>query len=255
MTFYQDHAFIDAVRTHFVSLTVHCTPVTASGDRAGEDVIAAYSAFVIDIFGVWCLVSAGHVISDSETGIEKKPTPFTYQEHQKIHVDRDGIDICLIPLRDFYRDSLKANGIAPIPCVMWDQSVPECDEYALLGAPMETTRPIAETERRGPGLSVLLAMVPLEPRPLPAERVLSTAPRFCGELLDGGELKSVKGMSGGPILGIRHSGTNIVRSYSCLAVQSSWHEPSRLVFGTPVGMIVHFVKTELIRSLSESKSA
>jgi hypothetical protein len=210
MTFYQDHAFIDAVRTHFVSLTVHCTPVTASGDRAGEDVIAAYSAFVIDIFGVWCLVSAGHVISDSETGIEtilknpnlvirrialadffnpnavtKKPTPFTYQEHQKIHVDRDGIDICLIPLRDFYRDSLKANGIAPIPCVMWDQSVPECDEYALLGAPMETTRPIAETERRGPGLSVLLAMVPLEPRPLPAERVLSTAPRFCGELLDG----------------------------------------------------------------------
>lgn len=51
----------DAVREHFVAITVQCVEVNECGEPVGDDIIAAYSAFVIGIDGVWCLATAGHV--------------------------------------------------------------------------------------------------------------------------------------------------------------------------------------------------
>src|ERR1043166_7053353 len=226
MEFLLNQGFHDNVRQHFVCITGTYIHVDAVGKRLGEDKKFAFSGFVIEIYGVWCLVTAGHVIQmmdqlqtrpdtkllrcslvDYFNPIAKirEPTPFPFADLHHIDMDKDGIDVGLIPLPDLFRDSIKSNGIVPLPVGAWkgDQP-PKCDEYALLGIPEYDIQQIEGTATRGAGLRAKLCLVGLDPQSVPPDKVVSPVPRFCANLLDGGELKSVKGMSGGPIVGIRN---------------------------------------------------
>jgi hypothetical protein len=83
----------------------------------------------------------------------------------------------------------------------------------------------------------------------PADRVLSPVPRFAGVLQDRGQLDSVKGMSGGPILGV--SKTEGGWDYGCVAVQGSWDAGRRMIYGTPVSIVVETI-TKLLRENTAS---
>lgn len=257
--------FINQVRNHFVGLSGKCVRENSSGGIA-EEKNFAFSAFVIEIRGVWCLVTAGHVINDIEVVVKhpewklhrcgladffslnpkvKEPTPFPFETTHKIHVDQDGMDIGLIPLPDFYRHSLQGNNVEPIPVAAWrSHSPPACDAYALLGLPAEHIQTIEASASRGSGQSVLLAMVPVIPCPFPPEKITSNIPRFAATLFDGGELDSVKGMSGGPIIGIRRKEGGSLE-YACVAVQGEWNRRDRMIFGTPVSMVVGVIESLL----------
>ena len=262
MNVFEDSNFLDSVREHIVGISGRCATFDDHGNQEGDEQNFAFSAFVIEIRGIWCLVTAGHVIQRLDDVLNhprmklvrcgladffnraakvKDPTPFPYQTEHRIHVDQGGMDIGLIPLGDFYRASLQANGIAPLPVASWNgPNPPLCEHYVLLGLPEEQTRPIQRTESRGSGLSVLLALVPLQPRPVPAANQVSSIPRFAATLLDGGDLKSPVGMSGGPIIGIRKDAGGTWR-YACIAVQGTWDSKTRMVFGTPAGIVVNVI--------------
>jgi hypothetical protein len=47
----------------------------------------------------------------------------------------------------------------------------------------------------------------------------------------------VKGMSGGPILGITQNDSGRWE-YAGVAVQGSWRRPNRMLFGTPISILV-----------------
>lgn len=173
----------------------------------------------------------------------KDPFTFVYEGAHKITVDRGGMDIGLIPLRDYYRLNLEANDVSPLRVARWTTSrPPRFDAYAVLGLPKEELEPRSRMGERGPQIGFMTTLNLVGVRALekpPPDRIVSPIPRFAGVLQDGGQLGSVKGMSGGPILGVsqREGGWE----YACVAVQGSWDERRRIIYGTPVSIVVETI--------------
>lgn len=259
MTVFENADFIKSIRRHFVAIYGRYIHLDDAGNMTGPEINFAFSAFVVAIRGVWCLMTAGHVLQKMEAAAQhpkielltcgfgdffsleakvKKPTLFAFDTEQTIHIDRGGVDMGMIPLRPLYHESLKANGVVPLPTAGWlGYTIPRCDHYCLLGLPEEDIEQIAQTETEGSGVSVQLVLVPLEADAVPAVDPNSRIPRFAATLLDGGQLKSVVGMSGGPIIGIRSLAEG-GWGYACIAIQGTWDRDKRKVFGTLAGMIV-----------------
>jgi hypothetical protein len=269
MEYCQGTDFLDSIRNHFVPIAAKFARIDDQGNETVEYIDKIYSAFVISIAGRWCLVTAGHVIRDidaleangewklirfcladyfGKNAVIKELTPFDYSVH-KIHIYRDGIDIALIPLSDFFMKSLAANGVDPIPQARWEgYSPPPCNAFVLLGIPEEETTPIFRMGDRGTreGKSAALNLVWLDAfEQEPSENRQSVVPRFAATLCDGGKLGSPVGMSGGPIIGLRKKASG-AWEYACVAVQGSWLESKRRVFGTPIFIVVKQVLTVLL---------
>jgi hypothetical protein len=269
MEFAEDQDFLASIRRLFVCLCGNYIALDAGGKWKGDERPYCYSGFVVEICGVWCFMTAGHVfktIDDwlsqgmvkllkcgladyfSAEALVKEPTPFVYDDAQRITVDQGGMDFGLIPLRDYYRDNLRANGVRPLRVARWTNgSPPRFDFYALLGLPDEELEPRTRMGERGPqiGYMTTLSLVGVEALPAPPpDRVVSPIPRFAGILRDGNQLGSVKGMSGGPILGI--SRIEGEWDYACVAIQGSWDENRRIIYGTPASFIVETI-TRLLK--------
>src|SRR5262249_17974400 len=147
-----------------------------------------------------------------------------------------------------YRINLAANGVRPLPVAQWaSRTPPPFDHYAVLGLPMEELEPRTRMGDRGPQIGYMttltLAGIQALPSP-PPNRIEPPIPRFAGVLNDGGGLGSVKGMSGGPILGVSWDGTRW--PYACVAVQGSWDPGRRMIYGTPISIVVDAI-TKILR--------
>lgn len=275
MDFANDQELLKRIRRHFVALGGIYVELDQQGRWKSEEKPFCYSGFVIEICGRWCFMTADHVFKDIDNWISKgrikllkcgladyfsaeakvkEPLHFAYEDVHKIPVDQGGMDLGLIPLRDYYCMNLKANGVLPLSVAPWkDHSPPPFDYYALLGLPEEEMELQDRIGARGPqvGYSMNLSLVGVQALECPPpDRVVSPIPRFAGVLLDDRQLDSVKGMSGGPILGI--SKVEGTWHCSCVAVQGSWDEGRRLIYGTPVSIVVEGI-TRLL--LSEGTSA
>jgi hypothetical protein len=258
MEFAQDQEFLNGIRRHFVGLFGTC--VDLKGPRREERAFCC-SGFVIDICGVWCFITAGHVFSELDEGVRtgqikllkcaladyfsaeavvKEPTPLDYENAHRIVTEACGMDIGLIALRDYYRFNLSANGVRPIPVADWAAyTPPPFQHYALLGLPTEELQPLTGMGERGPQIGYMapLTLVGVEAlESPPPDRIVSPIPRFAGLLNDGRQLESVKGMSGGPVIGVS-KGTG-GWDYACVAVQGSWDAGRRVIYGTPVSIVV-----------------
>jgi hypothetical protein len=272
MEFGQDPEFLQSIRRHFVSLCGNYVALDAGGRWDGDERPYCYSGFVIEICGVWCFMTAGHVFKDidgwrsqgkvqllkcgladyySAEARVKEPTPFVYEDANPITVDKGGMDFGLIALRDYYRNNLQANGVRSLAVARWTGgSPPPFEFHALLGLADEDLEPRSRMGERGPqiGYMTTLSLVGVEALPAPPpDRVVSPIPRFAAVLRDGDRPGSVKGMSGGPILGISRSERGW--DYACVAVQGSWDEGRRMIYGTPVSIVV-----ETITRLLEEKA-
>jgi hypothetical protein len=58
-------------------------------------------------------------------------------------------------------------------------------------------------------------------------------------------------MSGGPILGISRDGA--AWPYACVAVQGSWDPGRRMIYGTPVSIVVDAI-TQILREQAAAPS-
>jgi len=271
-SFSTDPRFLGCIRRHFVALGGTLHDLNEQGEVIGERHFCC-SAFIIDICGVWCLLTAGHIFKEIDKGVEQKKIrllkfgisdyfnelainkdsyAYDYSEH-RIDVDEEGIDFALLPLRDYYRNLMTANGVIPIPVAAWvGQSPPVFHSYALLGIPDEKQVAVEREGDRGPqiGHEVCLTMVGIEAMETPpADQIISNVPRFAGYLRDNDVLESAKGLSGGPIIGINRLEDG-GWEYGCVAVQGSWLDVRRIVLGTPA----HIIAGTMTRLLLANKA-
>ena len=99
----------------------------------------------------------------------------------------------------------------------------------MLGLPAEYTSDRVNADGEGTVAATLIGVTRLEelPEGIPETR----HPRFVGQLGANFPLQSVRGMSGGPILGFNFE--EPVR-YWIVALQSTWLRDRRLVFACPL---------------------
>jgi hypothetical protein len=250
-----DSDFGTLICNNFVALSCRCLVPDEKGSQVEK--CSVFSGFLIETLGQWCLVTAGHVLEEINAVVAhpqgklncalgdffgtgpkiRRPTPFAYDSDMASHVDKNGVDIGFIFLRDFYCMSLRANEITPIPVALWHgNQMPQCDEYWLLGMPISRQVQLPRTESRGPGVSAELSVVRLKPEQ-PEIHPDSESPMFIADAQDGDMLPDVKGMSGGPIIGVRTKADGN-REYACVAVQAKQRDQSHKVVGTPTDIIL-----------------
>jgi len=248
------------ISRHLVSLSCVYHHLDEQGKVTGKARLLACSGFVMSFGEVWYLITAGHVISGKNSldelfnsprvrvdecflvdffGLEAKhrnTIPFDYRGSIRYGVDVDGVDWGFVMLTSNERRLLEANGIVAVAEVNWmrQDRVKDWLAYLLLGIPNETVEPDAalgseKADSYGKAGIALLHIRKLDALPDGAE--ITAAPRFVGEITNLGDLKSVEGMSGGPIFGFALVDGHL--HYWVVAIQSSWFR-KKYVFGTPL---------------------
>jgi hypothetical protein len=239
---------------HFVSL--NCIQQIPESDGSWKINAFEVSGFVLSVRGIWSIVTAGHVFSqiaeakkaghefrdwllDDSWGIDSEkqpPIPFDFEGADQYSIDKPGLDYGLIGIRQYYGSMLANNGVRALGENHWKEDFPpEFDHYAILGMPAELQEHTVSDGGILCGHNLVLLWVEREDSP-PAE-VLKPYPCFYGRLApdltsegDDIPLRSINGMSGGPIFGL-YTDADGKSGYKLVAVQSSWFPEKRIVVG------------------------
>lgn len=182
-----DDGLVRFYMRHVVALRVECD--MPDGTR-GRDV---YSCFVLEMWGEWLLVTAGHVLKDLHAilperknvsvnlfdawrpGASRLPIPFPLLDARTLAVYADGLDLGLVVLDELFRRGLQANGIVPFIESSWRSPPSGMRLHAVVGFPEQFIF------RGMEGLAVLPTVVYVDAVEAPAE-MARPFPRFYGKL-------------------------------------------------------------------------
>lgn len=255
---------------HLVSLGGTCMPLGEDGEPTGDAKPFVYAGFILSVRGVWCLVTAGHVMQylenyrrDSRIGLAgyvlsdrfgpevnfQNDIPFDYQRRKKFHIDdeKTGLDFGFIVLSSYYRGLLEKNNISPVPEVDWAQQQKlEFDSYLMLGFQQDFIEP-HPNESNGEVMPVIAGVIDMDVTKMDSvpEGYETIYPRFVGRVSSGvfNLPSGVIGMSGGPIFGLRFAENSY--SYSVVAVQSCMLRDNRIIFGCPSSVFMPMIEEKL----------
>jgi hypothetical protein len=240
---------------HLVGLCVTYRHKTAE-DHGKPDRFAACSGTLIIIEGMVCFLTAGHVLKTLDElrvsqnveitsavladtfGLHRicdHPIPFDLTNARLFYIDDsdEGLDFGVIALEPYYVRLLAKNDVIALEeknCI--HQSTVSFDGYAMLGLPEEFGQERVTEAGEGIVSPTIFRVHRLES---PPEGTRPTRyPRFVGRLDRELPIKSVTGMSGGPIFGFS-LGPQI--RYWIVALQSSWLPEQRIVFGCPLPVL------------------
>jgi hypothetical protein len=261
---------------HVVCLTGTVVPLDAHGHASGPATFFNHCGFVVSFYGHWILVTAGHILKEIEARLARKTAryqfhlgdqyglnaktdlmiPFDYENQIKaIHDDdKEGLDFGLIPLSLYYRRVLEDNGVRAIGPENWlRQHEVEFDLYAVLGMPdelFERRRFISPSGATiiGGVRAVLMFAMPSAEQPL--EKPVPTHPWLVAALKDRNQIKSIRGMSGGPIFGFKLR-PGQAPLYWVVAIQSWWDKDRRIVFGSRLATVMRLFEMEVLSTLQE----
>lgn len=267
----QANIFVKGLCSHIVCLTGTAFPLDENGRRCGSEIFFNFSGFVVSMYEGWMLVTAGHVLKqldgqllrreielvhfrladyfglDVQSGV---PIPFGYADCQKYAIDDEerGLDIGIIFLPPLYRRLLEANKIRAISQENWDwQQSLEWDLFGVLGFPEELFDrhkhiSVSGSTVIGGVRPVLMFATVSDATPL--NRPVPECPWLAVELRDKSEIKSIVGMSGGPIFGFKlRPGKPPL--YTPIAVQSFWDRERRIAFGTRLHVVMGMLDQQL----------
>lgn len=224
------------------------------------------------------LLTAGHVISDinaiydnpelevetclliDNLGIEAKhdhPIPFDWKSAAKAFIDEDGLDFGVVSIRWWYMKQLLANGVKVVEEENWvkQHALPKLDAYFMLGFPEELNLPQRYDPYAGVMLTPVMARLdPIDAIPEGSEMKVPKHPLFVANLRENLPIKSVKGMSGGPIIGMRQDEKgNLI--YWIVALVRSCVMSERLVSGCPLPVLGKFLRDEVDNIGAEDAAA
>lgn len=231
-----------------------------TGERISEEKFYFYSGCVFSVKGQWWIVTAGHVFYDLEPKVSalqvevaqqslvdyfgeeprnQKPIPFDFLSMRKDWKYEKGLDFAVIPVTPYYRSLMEKSRIIPFNEVAF---VPPPDieyyQYRIYGCPeylIKENRMTSDQPLTG-FVKPTFPWVKREPDDTSHEY-----PRFKGIVQEG--LTSVKGLSGGPIIGLaRYKGMHI---YNVLALQSKWNKDTREIWGCPCSVFVPMAEESL----------
>jgi hypothetical protein len=249
---------------HLVSLTVIGPKVDEQGQILSGRQMYGYSGFVIEFLGEWFFLTAGHVLNEIRDTLRACPngevrlflqdsfgihatTDLPVQmdlEHAVIGAfddDQAGVDIGIIRVSQYYRAHLQKNQVIPVDEATWRYPGDDpYDFYGLLGFPEELT--VNETSIDPRGRTIVGGIRPTLVRGTLSKDVspiksAAARPWLGIELTDGKALKSIRGMSGGPVFGFRRGKDSNLR-YWVIAVQSWWDANLRIAYSTRIREIL-----------------
>lgn len=234
-----------SVGRHFITLSCLQRDSTAADPR-----VHVFSGFVVDIAGEWFYMTAGHILRDirlalsagstfevwrlgdqtADNRFENKAVPYDFQLGQWCVLEDAsiGLDYAAVHLGGLYRQQLEAGGVQPFEERAWGDHTMEHDHWALVGIPSES---VAYDDESVISARVVLApLFPAEPPPLSEARADN---QFYAKLADDSDkvVSSVVGMSGGPIIMLRH--VDDTWKYGVIGVQSAWYPGLRVIAACP----------------------
>jgi len=274
----------DHLCQHLVCLGVRFETIDDQGVSSGPQKLLRLSCFVVSLRDKWFLVTAGHALKEiADTVAARKIrvvhaflvdyfghrevvrgiTSFPYETTQQF-VDEPtlGLDYGFIPLSDFFKAGLQANGIIALSEQHWTltQHV-EFASYVVLGFPADvatdygTNSELADPLSGSLGTVVISAEQLLDKSQIPegVDPAVKSGPWFVGRITADTTL-NIKGMSGGPIFGLCRSKDGNI-GYSVVAIQSRWHQSSKVIFGCPIelfGKMVETYESGLLATVSDT---
>ena len=240
---------------HLVSLScIHC--VTKDGSDPRYFII---SGFLVSMNDIWYLATASHVLGDIDRLLADHPErtyvfrlvdhlgpesthklsiPFDYKNSVRYRNKDEaiGADFGLVQISQFYRTQMEANPQTPIDERNWRIEMDfEPLAHITLGIPGEGVSPIGgivvgrdtTSYQKFDVVGLQVRQIQEPPPGIPSFNY----PTFWAELGET-ELKSIKGMSGCPILAFGKTESGEVK-YGVVAVQSGWYyeRMPRIVYG------------------------
>ncbi len=240
---------------HLVCLAGSYRVLNDNGEPAQDEMFYSYTGFVISTGDEWFIVTAGHVLKDLEEKLRDKrilitgrvladyfgadavtfaPIPFDVLEEPKVFVDDEslGLDVGVVHLREYYRNLLKANNVLPAPFRKEPiDSYSQFYGFSIVGFPDEKTKTLASSGDPQAGGAVMPVLVPIQ-LDMEAPTDDRPFPRLVGHTVDMGDLVSIVGISGGPMLGYRENGDETL--YEVIGLQSRWLKSEKKTFGCPI---------------------
>lgn len=218
--------------------------------------------FVLSVAGNWFLITAGHCIRNLEKlisagyqitqsylieslGLEarhREAIPFHYEGVQPIYLNIDDgleLDYGFIHLSTYYKELLQKNNIQPFDETTWRLQPRILDFYFLVGLPEDLGVVNNDTIELAPILLVVNKI-----HEVPDNYPKSELPLFYGHIQLHEDITTIKGMSGGPILGFYENEIGELK-YWLIAVQSHWFPSTQVIVAYPTLPLGEFLDSVL----------
>ncbi len=271
----EDDDIIQFFCRHLVAICITFQNIDAKNQPINEVKFDAFPGVIINIRDFYYFLTAGHVLQTWENAFREKkvnildsvladtfgpdmrspqPIPFDFLNERIFYINDDekGLDFGLIVLHSHYVRLLEKNGIEIIFEENWIyQDRKEFNFYAMLGLPAEFISIIQTGSDKNLQTigSVSPTLIPMRKMATQPENIKKTKfPRFIGKLSSNLPVKSIVGMSGGPIFGFN---IGPPMRYWIVAIQSSWLEERRITFGCPLPVLAKLLTEWTDRFLNE----
>lgn len=248
--------FLGYLCRHLISLTGDFENVDASGNAVGKRRPYNFSGTVVSFEGTWYVLTAGHAVHKyldalkrgiirvyartlafgfGRDAITNDPIQFDISAQEKFFEwkEAEGLDYALFPLDVAQKECLKGNGIKAFPLLVPSRP-PDADfyRYAVVGFPGEEVDLEIESAEVVTGVGMHPNCLSLHrlPNNDPPQR-----PWFKAYINNMGNLKSIVGVSGGPIFGFVQKGQN--NDYYLIAIQSWWERGRLHTYGCHIDVI------------------
>ena len=147
-------------------------------------------------------------------------------------LDQDfAYDYGLYPLSNYFKKLLLTNNVKPLNEEVWKKQPVNFEKFLLLGIPAEFVEYDENDIRLFP---ILLFVDVLSDKPDGFSNV--SFPQIYGKITLNDEIISIKGMSGGPIFGLRKNDNNELR-YWFVGLLSRWLPESHFIAACPTKFI------------------
>jgi len=231
----------------------HLVPIFISLESDHDSRNTVITAFLMSVKENWYLITSGHTINDIEIlrndhgykitkcllidslgigAIDNHPIPFVYESANATCISAERyFDYGFLEIGQYYRNLLEKNKVYPLNEEVWKKRPTKIDFYLLLGIPGETVNVSPNNIKFDPTL------FSIEYLPDHPERFEETViPQFYGKIHLGDDIKSIEGVSGGPIFGFYENDNGEMR-YWVIATQSTWLPKSRIISACPTHIL------------------
>lgn len=241
---------IEFLGRHLICIGVTYRP--KAGQSGESSNFTAFAGCLIDIRGLICILTAGHIVRELERLYSEEeiircviadtfgpvikdihPVPFDFISSDRNYIDDDGLglDFGLIFLPAYCVRLIAKHEIVPLDENAWRVgSGITPNHHFVLGFPEELTR---SSLRDGEDGAVAPTLVRLEKLSSEEFSETTTYPRFVAKV-NQNPLSTMRGLSGGPIFAF--SSEKLDR-YWIVAIQSSWLPSKRIVFGCDLSVM------------------